>query len=237
MASKPRNFNPDFYYHLYNRAIRENKTIFRGVRDYQRFINLLNYYRFKRNRPYSDTYNSKSNLRGSMEEKEEKVKIIAYVVMPNHFHLLVKPSPENPTAVSKFVGDAVNGYTRYYNLKNNRIGPLFQGKFSSKEINDEPSFIQVSRYLHLNPVLSTKTNPDGRIKQPQDYPYSSYFEWAGFKNPHLVDKEEVLRWIKWIGGPSRYREFVNSKIEKENFLGISDLIIETPEIPPENLGG
>lgn len=144
--------------------------------------------------------------------------------MPNHFHLLLKP--KDPAAVSAFVSDIKNSYTRFFNLKYKRSGTLFQGRFKAKKIANEASLLQVSRYIHLNPLVSSKTNPNRELKRPQDYPYSSYHEWAGFKNPHLVEEREIKFWLKQVGGTKGYRDFVESKIETNPALGIENLIIE-----------
>lgn len=229
MASKPRNFNPDLYYHIYNRAIQEKERIFFGARDNQRFLNLFNYYRFEQLLPFSDFIKLplRPNLGGLLKER---VKVIAFVIMPNHFHFLVRPTESQPQAVSVFIGDLINGYTRYHNIKYKRGGPLLLGKFKSKEISDEASLLQVSRYIHLNPLVSSKTNKNRKLKKPQDYPYSSYHEWAGFKNPHLVDATEVKSWTHKMGGAKGYREFVEARIDKNPVLGIEDLILEDPSM-------
>ncbi|MEX0587279.1 MAG: transposase [Patescibacteria group bacterium] len=226
MASKPRNFNPDFYYHIYNRAVKEKPRIFEGTRDYQRFVNLLDYYKLEREVPYSQFIQlpSRINLEGL---QEERAKIIAFVAMPNHFHLLLKPNEKDPNRLSRFVSDLINGYTRYFNIKYRRGGVIFQGKFKSKEVRDEGSVLQLSRYIHLNPLVSKKANRKGELRNPQDWYYSSYQEWAGFKNPHITNQEEVRFWVNQIGGSKEYREFVEAKIDPNRVLpGIEDLIIE-----------
>src|SRR3990172_8905565 len=230
MADKPRYFDPRSYYHIYNRSLQERQKIFLSKRDYQRFLSLLVYYQFKHPLSYAQfeqfsLHHHFLDLGGLEKQGEKRVKLLAYVIMPNHFHLLIKPL-EEPSLVSKFVSDVTNSYTRYFNLKNGRSGSLFQGKFKSKEISDEGSLLQVSRYIHLNPLISSKANPGGIFKKPQEWIYSSYQEWAGLKNPHLVDKDEVTSWGSKVEGPSGYRKFVESKINKNSALGIESLIIE-----------
>jgi len=147
--------------------------------------------------------------------------------MPNHFHFLLKPVRED--SITRFVSDISNSYTRYFNIKNERIGNLFQGTFKSKEISSEESLLQVARYIDLNPVNSSKTNPDGTLK-PEDYPFSSYGNWitAPFLDPKglEIDYEEALGLVKLAGGANRYKEFVEAKLKKDARLGIEDLVIE-----------
>lgn len=126
-----------------------------------------------------------------------------------------------------------DSYTKYFNLKYVRIGALFQGSFKSKTISTEESLLQVSRYIHLNPLNSTKTNPSKDITI-EDYPYSSYQNWVG-TNLHLsgvnIDNDGVNKAISIAGGRKKYREFAEARIGKDPTLEISDLILEKPDIP------
>lgn len=227
MASRPRNFSSDSYYHIYNRCVPEISRIFSSDHDYKRFLNALNFYLYRNSlsfAQYQDLPKHRLDLRGL---GDRRVRLLAYVIMPNHFHLLLKP--KNPAEVSCFLSDITNSYARYFNTKRKRTGPLFQGKFKAKEITDEGSLLQVSRYIHINPILSLKTNRDKQLRKPQDYPYSSYHEWAGFKNPHLVDVEEIKFWAKSVGGPRGYREFVEAKLkmDQDPALGVEEFTLET----------
>jgi len=227
MASEPRRFNPNRAYHVYNRAIVEKQRIFLSNRDYQRFLATLEYYLLsERPTRFSIFQDFPPQLQLHPKGVSRRAKLLAYAVMPNHFHLLIKPIPESPFELSRFVSDLTNSYTRYFNLKYGRNGILFQGTFKSKEIADEESLLQVSRYIHLNPLLSSKTNPQNRLNKPQDYPYSSYLEWSGFKNPHLIDEKEVELFVSLVGGSHGYREFVESKIGQNPTLEIGHLAIE-----------
>lgn len=231
MASKPRNFNPNLYYHIYNRAVLEKREIFASPHDYQRFLNTIVYYLLEK-RPvrYADFQNLSADAWQSILHPKgvlakRRAKLVAYVIMPNHFHLLMKPE-EKPQALSQFLSDLANSYTRYFNLKYKRSGVLFQGTFKSKEIADEASLLQVSRYIHLNPLNSSKTNPSGMLKTPQEYPFSSYHEWLGLKEPHIVDAGEVKFWIEKANGPQNYQRFTEAKIGKNPALGIENLTLE-----------
>lgn len=228
MATKPRNFNPELVYHTYNRGV-EKRPTFKKVRDYQRFLGTALFYRydqklsyatFQRLGPKAQKFYRQTNPEGL---SNQRVKILAYCLMPNHFHLLLKPI--GSTGITKFIADVTNSYTKYFNIKNERTGYLFEGTFKAKEISSEPSLLQLSRYIHLNPLASSKTNPEGLFKV-EEYPYSSYLEWIGLREPYLVDKQEVAKWIEYSGGPEKYRKFVKAKIGKDPALGIEDLILE-----------
>ena len=87
--------------------------------------------------------------------------------------------------------------------------------------------MQVIRYIHLNPVFSSKTNPKKALIKPQDYPYSSYQNWIGQQSQSRLDQEELEQWLSYSGGPDKYRSFVESKITSDVASGIEDLILES----------
>lgn len=92
--------------------------------------------------------------------------------MPNHFHLLLKQTKEN--GISKLVANFQNSYTRYFNLKNERVGPLFQGVFKALRVKTDEQLIHVSRYIHLNPYSSSVIKSFEELKR---YPWSSVEEY------------------------------------------------------------
>jgi len=230
MASKPRNFNPDYYYHVFNRAIGERRKIFLNDRDYQLFVNLIDFYRYQQNLSYSDfkalTASQKLSYLRNLKGSSGLAVVVAFAVMPNHFHLLLKPVAPNARDLSFFIANLTNSYTRYFNRKYQRSGSLFQGTFKAKELNTEGSILQVSRYLHLNPVASSKANPNGKLKDPGSYPYSSYPEWVGIRTPHITDVKEVQFWTSKVGGPDGYRKFVEAKLTNPAG-GIENLVLES----------
>lgn len=232
MASRPREFDPNRAYHIFNRAVIEKQQIFNFDRDYQRFLNTLEYYLLsERKLRFSDYLELPPHLKlhpNKLHPKGEgkRARLLAYAVMPNHFHLLMRPTKENPTALSQVISDVTNSYTRYFNVKYKRSGVLFQGVFKDKEIPDNESILQVSRYIHLNPLVSKKANPNETLRSPQNWAYSSYFEWVGLKNPHLVDKTEVERFTSLVGGPQGYKKFTEAKIDQDSALNIGPFVIE-----------
>lgn len=230
MTSKPRNFDPNLYYHIYNCGV-ERRRIFLNKRDYQRFLDTIAYYLHDQLLSYADfqrlplkarIYHFQTNPKGS---ETQRVKLLTYCLMPNHFHFLLKPTRED--GITKFISDISNSYTKYFNIKNKRIGGLLQGTFKAKEITSEPSLLQVSRYIHLNPISSSQTNPKGsKIKSPEEYPYSSYRAWIGLLKSSFVDQKELSSWTEFAGGNKKYQDFVESKIGQNPALGIEDLTLE-----------
>ncbi|MDP2873718.1 MAG: transposase [bacterium] len=233
MSTEPRYFNPNFYYHVYNCGI-EKRDVFLTASDYHRFLKTADYYlHFQRLAfsQFSQLNDEARQVYASLNPKgleTLRVRVISYCLMPNHFHLVLKPEKEN--GASLFLADLANSYTRYFNVKNERIGALFQGPFKAKEITTEESLLQVTRYIHLNPVSSAKTNPFDTLNA-EDYPYSSYREWLGLDNLNpkglnITNGKEIHKWLGAAGGQSVYRVFVEAKIGQKPEIGIEDLIIE-----------
>ena len=145
------------FYHLYNRGV-AHQPIFSSARDYERFLLCLSYYRYN-NLPFR-----LSKLLQIPKEKREQilahldstndltVDLIAFCLMPNHIHVLLKQAVDG--GISKFMKQIADSFTRYFNTKYQRVGPLFQGAFKAVRIETDEQLIHVSRYIHLNPLTS-----------------------------------------------------------------------------------
>lgn len=88
--------------------------------------------------------------------------------MPDHYHLLIKSLSHEK--ISKYISDVENSYTRYFNIRNNRKGPLWQSRFKAVVIKNNLQLLHVSRYIHLNPTTNSLVN------HPEDWRFSSYKE-------------------------------------------------------------
>jgi len=233
MATEPRNFDQSYYYHIYNCGV-EKRNIFTNRYDYLRFIDTIVYYLHDQNISFVQYKNLKKEVQEAWLKlnpkglKTLRVSIISYCLMPNHFHFLLKLVKEK--GITQFLSDLTNSYTRYFNLKYDRMGSLFQGTFKAKPIISDESLLEVTRYIHLNPVVSTKTNPY-QILKPESYPFSSYTFWItnSILNPkglEVLNYQEVQDWVTYEGGRKKYQGFVESKIGRESEIGIEDLILE-----------
>src|SRR5205823_11981573 len=98
-----------------------------------------------------------------------RVEILCFCIMPNHWHLLVRQKVDR--GISKFLSDAINSLTRYYNILHERSGPFFLPRFKSVAIRSEEQLIHVSRYIHLNPYSSGIIN---NFEDLINYPWSSF---------------------------------------------------------------
>lgn len=224
-----RSFDTNLIYHIYNRGV-EKRRIFKSTGDLDQLLQTIAFYKYQQ--PIRFSYfdrlgpGIKSDyLRYHPQTTEtQKIAILAFCLMPNHFHLLIKPLRAEET--SKMLSDVTNSYSKYFNKKYERVGPLFQGRFKSKEIRDNGSVINASRYLHLNPVLSSKTNPEGKKDILHRYSYSSFGDWVQTAHNPIIDKDQVDDWVKLAGGASNYRQFVESAVKSQVSLGIEKTIIE-----------
>ena len=137
------------------------------------------------------------------------IDIVAYCLMPNHFHLLVKQNVN--LGITKFLGDFQNSYVKFFNLRNDRVGPLFQGRFKAVNIISDEQLLHVSRYIHLNPSSSNIV----RIDRLTNYKWSSLPEYLNKLNFNFCQKETILNNFKNI---DKYKEFVFDNAEYQQGL-------------------
>lgn len=188
------------YYHIFNRGS-DKRNIFSRSRDYQRFQLTFYYYQFTDQKKRFSKL-AKSDFKDFNPDPATKlVEILCYCLMPNHFHFLVKQLKNNGIPI--FMSKLCNSYTKYFNTKYPRVGPLLQGKYQNVLIENEEQLIHLSRYIHLNPVVS------GIVKSPENYQWSSYPEYiTGQKR--FCNLEEILNLFKSSG---KYQEFVEAQID------------------------
>lgn len=196
------------YYHVYNRGI-ARQPVFFAKRNYERFLLALAYYRAKKppiklSRYLQITQEKKLTLFHDLTQKgNQLVEIICYTLMPNHFHLLVQQLEDR--GISTFMSKTVNSYTRYVNTKHKRVGDLFQGVFKAVHVETDEQLVHVSRYIHLNPVISYLI----KSEQLETYPWSSFQEYLG-KNSSFLNKQSVLH---HFSSKEAYRRFVFDQVD------------------------
>lgn len=229
MATPPRLFNDQLCYHVYNCGV-ERRVTFTNHQDYERFLEITSFYLQAESIPFSQfsrlSIEEKVKFRQTYPATKEtrRISLLAYCLMPNHFHFITKI--EKDLGLSQFISDVTNSYTKYFNTKNKRIGHLFQGSFKAKEVASEESFMQLSRYIHLNPAASSKVAWRAPLSQ---YPYSSYAVWVQNENGSLVKVEDIKKFLPSYV-PSSYEEFVESKISGGSLLGLEDMILEKADV-------
>ncbi|OGF67964.1 MAG: hypothetical protein A2Y62_21935 [Candidatus Fischerbacteria bacterium RBG_13_37_8] len=188
MSRQPRIQFEDAVYHIMARGV-EQRPIFWEKDDYQKFLELL------------------SELPARF-----KLIIYCYVLMTNHYHLLV----ETPLANIGITMHHLAGiYASFFNRKYSRVGHLFQARFRSKIIDKDEYLLNASRYIHLNPLDIED------LSNLEDYEWSSY--------PQYIYKKPRVTWLnyEWILGQlsnnsaqaiQMYKDFLKEKIEGDEGL-------------------
>ncbi len=141
MPRRKRDFQKNTYYHIYNRGNNKAK-VFRDSDDKRIFLDLL----YKYNRCY-------------------KIKIKAYCLMDNHFHLLIKTGV-CPFKLSLLMQRFMTAYCIYINKKYKRVGHVFQGRYNARSIRSREGFDRVVKYILENPVKA------GFVKNAEDYKWT-----------------------------------------------------------------
>lgn len=146
--------------------------------------------------------------------------IHAYILMPNHYHLLIETPLANLSRIMHFVNSS---YTAYINYRHERYGHLFQGRYKSILVEKDAYLLQVSRYIHLNPVVA------GIVSNPDEYPYTSYRNYLGQKDT-LVHVESALRMMDdhLDKARAKYKNFVETKREDDEGL-LEGSILGSPD--------
>jgi putative transposase len=168
------------HYHICNRGIGK-QVIFHDKSDYARFLFLILHMQsplvFQNiSRPvHHFVQHSVFNIDKEDIEKISKdryVELVAFCLMPNHFHLILKEVEEGGTA--RYMQRVLNGYAKYYNTKYEKSGHLFQGPYRAVHVHDNEQLLYLSTYVHRNPreLQSWKT-------REERYPWSSYQDYCG----------------------------------------------------------
>ena len=153
----------------------------------------------------------------SIPSKDERlVDIVAYCLMPTHMHFILKQLKEG--GISRFMANVQNSYSRYFNLKYDRNGPLWGGRFKNVLIDSQEYFSHLTCYIHLNPVSA------GLTKRPEDWEFSSYREYCGrISSEEAICSHDQLLDMDHL----EYQRFVEARIEDQRELGeIKHLLLE-----------
>jgi REP element-mobilizing transposase RayT len=163
----------DQYYHIFNRGV-NRQPIFFAQRNWTFFLQRLNEY-----------------------FASDKAIIIAYGLMPNHYHLLVYvlDSAFSFSVMQPFV----TSYTKAINKEQDRVGALFQGRFKGILVDSNDYLVHLSRYIHRNPVDA------GLVARPADWVFSSYRDYIGLRQGKLPHPGIVLG---QFSSPADYAAYV-----------------------------
>lgn len=162
----------DCFYHIMSRGD-DKKKIFINEQDFIKFLDYLLSAKIK-----------------------FKFYIYGYCLMPNHYHLLLETTQANISKIMQYINSS---YTTYYNIKRKRCGHVFQGRFKSVVVDRDSYFLELTRYIHLNPVRAKI------IEDPAKYYWSSYLGYLGNRDG-LLNKDQIKLHLNM--SISRYKRFV-----------------------------
>ncbi|MCH8889373.1 transposase [Patescibacteria group bacterium] len=181
-------FAPGEFYHLYNRGT-DKRIIFKSKKDHARFMVLLYLCNTNDQVRLGEEFRKGLTLNDMFDVKRENtlIDIGAYVLMPNHFHILVHEKEEN--GISSFMKKLCTAYSMYFNTKYDRSGGLFEGRFKATHADYDNYLKYLFSYIHLNPVKHIdsewKENGIRNRKKAKNflntYQYSSYLDYKGVK--------------------------------------------------------
>ena len=195
MARKRRVWYPGAIYHVMSRGNRK-KNIFEDVEDYVRFLDIV-------------------------QDAQEMYGFTVHAIclMTNHFHIEIETAD---VALSRIMQRIKSLYAEDFNYRHHYSGHLFEGRYNACLILNDRYFLEVSRYIHLNPVKA------GMVREPAAYEYSSYgayapcdedrpFGKAGKMIEDLVDRSRVLHMLadSQVEAREQYRLFVEGRASHE----------------------
>lgn len=212
------------YYHIYNRGV-EKRTIFEDEQDYKVF---LSYLKFALSEPPKNKDITKIfTLQGEPfkgiprmpKNFLNKVELVAYCLMPNHFHLLIRQIDN--ISIKSFMNSLITRYTMFFNKRYDRVGSLFQGVYRAILVTDEPYLLHISRYIHLNPTEFTNDLTSA---------YSSYADYLGLRHTQWLKPDIVLEQFNNKVGIefkkiNSYKDFVE-KYKQEDKLILGNYSID-----------
>lgn len=148
--------------------------------------------------------------------KDKLVQIIAYCLMPTHLHLILKQLKKD--GISIFTGNVLNSYSRYFNTKHKRKGPLWEGKFKNVLVETDEQLLHLTRYIHLNPVTAYL------VDKPEEWIVSSYQEYL----LEVQDQDKICEYDDILDIDSgSYSKFVADFVSYQRELAkIKNLLLE-----------
>lgn len=226
-------------YHIYNRGV-EKRDIFIRDKDYFRFIH--NMFEFNDRRPalnlgfHFDNY-GKSLVKSDFTSRKPRkllVEIFCFCLMPNHYHFLLRQKVDS--GITEFMRKIGTGYTNYFNLKNKRVGPLFQGKFKAVHVVKEAHLTYLPHYIHLNPLdLALPEWRNKKIRDPEKafkflekYRWSSFIDYIGRKNyPSVIQPDFLLsNYYRSRTSLVSYRKAIREWLDDLDLAQLQEVIIE-----------
>lgn len=161
-----------------------------------------------------------------------QVELIAYCLMPNHFHLFIRQIKKG--GVSEFMQALATNYSMYFNHKYKREGPLFQGTYKAVLVDDDSYFMWITKYIHQNPQeILARVKP---LQKLEEYSFSSYPDYLGLRKTEWVKPGVVLENFEENAPGIRvkkYQKFVEADEEAESQESLDSLLLDFEEDEPD----
>jgi putative transposase len=239
MPQRKRDFVNGEIYHVILKRIGD-ELLFRDTNDYYRGV--FSIYEFNTSKPTEIYLRRRARIAEKKRERnqiplidkrEKLVEVLAFTLMPNHIHLLLRQLQDN--GITNFVKKIGSGYPLYFRKKHNQPGKgyFFQGRFASVHIKSDDQLLTVFTYIYANPLSLIESGwKKGKVKNLrraieflENYKWSSYQDYLGKKNfPSVTDRNFLL---ETIGGWKKVRETVNDWIKhKKTIKGENEIFLE-----------
>ncbi|MEK7495362.1 MAG: transposase [Patescibacteria group bacterium] len=208
------------YYHIYNRGV-EKRNIFLDEQDYLVFLSYLKIYLTpnieaidainKNNNLDNEDKNIKIHRLNELKNYSEKINLICYVLMPNHFHLELQQIGKKD--IGNFMQSLIAKYTVYFNKKYKRVGSLFQGRYKAVLIFGKEYLINLSKYIHLNPL---EILAQGQVLE--SYSWNSYPAYIQNIKIKWLKKDYILPYFH--ESKISYKDFVESENDSDKQISL-----------------
>ena len=185
---------PDGYYHVYTRGV-NSRTIFKEQQDYTVFLALL--------KRYLSMYPAKDKNGVEYAHLYKKLELLSFCLMPNHLHLLVFQIKQG--SLQQLMHGVMLSYSKYFNRKYHRRGPLFESRYKASLINNDAYLQHISRYIHLNP------------ESWKDYEYSSLPYYIGDYDSEWLLPDRILELFK---SAAEYQRFLKDYVDYKRTLDV-----------------
>lgn len=227
-------YRPDYFedgvYHIYNRGVAKLPTFltddcYHDFQDILRYLLIGFPVKKDANLPSSPvekdhlpvTYRADPQSNGLFRPL---IDLLAYCLMPNHFHLLIQLKQTEGRLkstdgrmrtfqpISELVRRLCITYSHKFNYRHRREGAVFQGRFRIKNVPGDPDVVQVARYIHLNPVPEL-------VASPEQWLFGDYHVYA---SPGSLEKFQITKpnliFSYFNNSPDQYREFIEAEISE-----------------------
>ena len=209
------------YYHVFNRGV-DKRNIFSNKAQQHFFFNRMQVLNTTDSSKFFNNQRNKHKDSGIVGDGGQLVSVIAYSLLPNHYHLLLKQEVDN--GISQFMQKLGTSYTMYFNQQEKRSGSLFQGKFKATHLSGDFALPTVSAYINLN-YVHHKIDLNKNLVKSSLYNYLPDVGKACTND--ICNQEEIENIVNETGGLSEYKRFIkNASItfsdKKGNIVNLND---------------